>query len=97
MYTVEYIGQDIWEHGKWQQNHYVTAKCQTVEQAKLHRRISGDLVYKDGKLAVDECMQWLFAWEKQDTDSYAQKCIKAEMGYHFGNKDFFIINVCSFF
>ena len=100
MYTTEYrrdfFGQssEVVHEG----DRVVLGICDSAKNAGLRRRVSGDLVYKDGKkLAVDECMDWLFAWEKNDPKCYAQKQIKAELGYNVSDTNFFTLNVCDLF
>jgi hypothetical protein len=47
----------------------------TLERAKAARVVSGDLVvsWKTGEIIKSE--EWLFDWEKEDPNCYAQRAI----------------------
>lgn len=54
----------------------VIGVAKTLEEAAKLRRVSGDLVTLHG-LAVDS-EEWLFPWEKTDSNCYAKKAIEAD-------------------
>jgi len=45
--------------------------------AAMARKMSGDLIFEDGKIVDDEC--WLFGWEKNDPSSYARRKIREKV------------------
>ena len=58
-------------------NDYVEVKrnLDTLEQARDSRAVSGDLVVFAGTMDVVPSDEWLWDWEKQDSQSYAQRAM----------------------
>lgn len=48
----------------------------TLDEAREKRCMSGDLVVHADTHQVVKSPEWLWDWEKQDPDSYAQRAIR---------------------
>lgn len=53
----------------------VLAKGNSLEDIIPHRKMAGDLVFNEHTKEIVKDTSWLFQWEKEKSDCYAQKQI----------------------
>ena len=51
----------------------------TLQEAKALRKVSGDLVFMAISGVIVPSQNWLFDWEKDKPDCYAQQCINRKV------------------
>lgn len=54
-------------------------QCNTLEEARSLRDVSGDLVFFEETKRIVPSEAWLFDWEKKEQDCYAKRKIKNDV------------------
>lgn len=72
-YYMLVYGQPPGHKNQW--GNYVVLAAGTLEKLTQYRKQSGDLIV-DSQLNVVQDPSWLFDWEKNDPNCYAQRAIR---------------------
>lgn len=58
-------------------NYDILGESSSLEELKKKRAMSGELVFNKKTLEIVKDNSWLFDWEKEESECYAQKMISA--------------------